>query len=43
MIYPDYKNNINRLNNALVSCNNNLVKVTSLGKQNAINIDNFVE
>lgn len=31
------KNNINKLNNALVSCNNNLVKVTSLGKKDAIN------
>lgn len=32
------KNNINKLNNALVSCNNNLAKVTSLGKKDAINI-----
>lgn len=31
------KNNINKLNNALVSCNNNLAKVTSLGKKDAIN------
>lgn len=32
------KNNINKLNNALVSCNNNLAKVTSLGKKDAINL-----
>ena len=32
------KNNINKLNSALVSCNNNLAKVTSLGKKDAINI-----
>lgn len=31
------KNNINKLNNSLANCNNNLVKVTSLGKQDAIN------
>lgn len=31
------KNNINKLNNALVSCNNSLAKVTSLGKLDAIN------
>lgn len=31
------KNNINKLNNALVNCNNNLAKVTSLGKKDAIN------
>lgn len=31
------KNNINKLNNALVSCNNSLAKVTSLGKKDAIN------
>lgn len=31
------KNNINKLNNALVSSNNNLAKVTSLGKKDAIN------
>ena len=31
------KNNINKLNNALVSCKNNLAKVTSLGKKDAIN------
>lgn len=31
------KNNINKLNNALVSCNNNLAKVTSLCKKDAIN------
>lgn len=31
------KNNINKLNNALVSYNNNLAKVTSLGKKDAIN------
>ena len=32
------KNNINKLNNALVSCNNNLAKVTLLGKKDAINL-----
>lgn len=31
------KNNINKLNNALVSCNNNLAKVTSIGNQKGIN------
>lgn len=31
------KNNINKLNNALVSCNNSLAKVISLGKKDAIN------
>ena len=31
------KNNINKLNNALVSCNNNLAKVTSVGNQKGIN------
>lgn len=31
------KNNITKLNNALASCNNNLAKVTSLGKKDAIN------
>lgn len=31
------KNNINKLNSALVSCKNNLAKVTSLGKKDAIN------
>ena len=31
------KNNINKLNGALTTCNNNLAKVTSLGKQDAIN------
>ena len=31
------KNNINKLNNALVSSNNNLAKVTSIGNQNGIN------
>lgn len=31
------KNNINKLNNALVSCNNNLTKVTSIGNQKGIN------
>lgn len=31
------KNNINKLNNALVSSNNNLAKVTSIGNQKGIN------
>ena len=31
------KKNINKLNNALVSCNNNLAKVTSIGNQKGIN------
>lgn len=31
------KNNIAKLNNSLATCNNNLAKVTSLGKQDAIN------
>ena len=31
------KNNINKLNNALVSCKNNLAKVTSIGNQKGIN------
>lgn len=31
------KNNINKLNNGLVSCNNNLAKVTSIGNQKGIN------
>ena len=31
------KNNITKLSNTLVSCNNNLAKVTSIGKQDAIN------
>ena len=30
-------NNINKLNNALISCNNNLAKVTSIGNQKGIN------